>query len=330
MAHFHIDHSALVGESPDKTKAAEQTPPKAEFQNVFDFPDFVEMRPQLRSAVHTVAAESFDQPVLPVKIERMAVALEEQMERETRKYEQQTFVYANQKTEVNDLIRLYTHVLQVISRTTAIDTDIEDLIFAVNSTRRDLQKLPTHTGTGPLYDADSAREIIPDTFYDLVIRQLAQPYFLTNDHEMKRKNVTKKGQHLVARMTAYAFRDWDAYLTHEYDAQHLVKNERNLSDFDYYEKSKNVELKYADKAYAQVFADTYQDFLNLLVPTYLERFEIQTTPLPKELQQNAKLRIQLQTAVRKHFLIDDAGYEHVMDAPTTEINNKYKFYEENF
>ena len=48
-----------------------------DFQNVFEFPDFIEMRPTLRAAVRTVAREAFDQPVLPVKVERMTTSLED-------------------------------------------------------------------------------------------------------------------------------------------------------------------------------------------------------------------------------------------------------------
>lgn len=68
-----------------------------DFQNVFDFPDFIEMRPVLREAVRQVAKEGVKEPTLPVQVERMATALEEQLERCTRKYERQAGYYPNQK-----------------------------------------------------------------------------------------------------------------------------------------------------------------------------------------------------------------------------------------
>ncbi|MFL2028515.1 hypothetical protein [Loigolactobacillus zhaoyuanensis] len=325
MAHFHINHAALTGNSEEPANAAK---PKEEFPNVFDYPDFIELRPQLRSAVHTVAEESFDQPVLPVKIERMAVALEAQLERETRKYEAQEAVFANQKTECSDLVRLYTQILQVISRQPdPNNTDLEDLIFAVDQTRQALRNLPTQPGTGPLYDPDSVREIIPATFYDFVIQRLAHPYFIRDDHELKRQNLSAEGQQFVERLAAYAFRDWDAYLTHEYDAQHIIKNKKKLDDQVYYTKLEEIELNYADKAYAQVFADTFNDFAKLLTPNYLKNFDIHTTPIPAT---NAVLRKQLTEIVRQRFLVDAAGYEHVVDQPIKEIKAKYAFYLKNF
>ncbi|MFC6170925.1 hypothetical protein [Loigolactobacillus jiayinensis] len=325
MAHFHIDHAALTGNQNEPTHAAK---PQEEFHNVFDYPDFIEMRPPLRKAVHTVAEESFDQPVLPVQIERMAVALEEQLERETRKYEAQKAVFNNQKTELNDLVRLYTQVLQVISRNPdPNNTDVEDLIFAVDQTRQGLRNLPTKDGEGPLYNPDSVREIEPATFYDFVIQRLAHPYFINDSHALKRQNLSSEGQKFVERLSAYAFRDWDAYLTHEYDAQHIIKNEKKLDDKVYYTKLEETELKYADKAYAQVFADTFNDFAELLTPAYLKDFEIHTTPIPVA---NAVLRRRLTAIIYKYFLVDDQGYEHVMDEPIKQIKTKYAFYLDNF
>lgn len=325
MAHFHIDHAALTG---NQEKSAKSAKPKEDFPNVFDYPDFIEMRPQLRQAVHTVAEESFDQPVLPVKIERLAVALEEELEQETRKYEAQKAVFTNQKTECNDLIRLYTQILQVISRDPdPNNTDIEDLIFAVDQTRQALRKLPEKPGKGPLYDPDSVRAIEPATFYDFVIQRLAHPYFISDSHELHRKNLSPEGQQFVDRLSAYAFRDWDAYLTHEYDAQHIIKNEKKLEDRVYYTKLEEIELKYADKAYAQVFADTFNDFAKVLTPGYLNHFDIHTTPIPVA---NTVLRHHLSAIVHQHFLVDDKGYEHVMDEPIKQIKTKYAFYLNNF
>ncbi|MFD0896846.1 hypothetical protein [Loigolactobacillus binensis] len=325
MAHFHIDHAALTGQQETPASAAQ---PKEEFPNVFDYPDFIEMRPQLRQAVHTVAEESFDHPVLPVQIEHMAVALEEQLEQETRKYEAQKVVFVNQKTECNDLLRLYTQVLQVISRhPDPNNTDIEDLIFAVDQTRQALQKLPEKAGVGPLYDPDETRALIPATFYDFVIRRLAHPYYINDYHELRLKDLSTEGQQYVARLSAYAFRDWDAYLTHEYDAQHIIKNEKQLNDQVYYTKLEEIELKYADKAYAQIFADTFNDFTAILKPNYLKRFDIHTTPIPEA---NAVLCKSLTRIILKRFLVDAQGYEHVMDEPIKQIKTKYAFYLENF
>ncbi|MGV7608799.1 hypothetical protein PJN30_29880, partial [Mycobacterium kansasii] len=81
--------------------------------------------------------------------------------RETRKYERQVGVYENQKGERNQLVRLFTHVLQVISRTDDITEELEDIIYAVNQTRLSLIGLPDLEGTGELYDADRDRELIP-------------------------------------------------------------------------------------------------------------------------------------------------------------------------
>lgn len=301
-----------------------------DFQNVFEFPDFIEMRPTLRAAVRTVAREAFDQPVLPVKVERMTTSLEEQLERETRKYERQVGVYDNQKSERNQLVRLFTQVLQVISRTDEITEELEDIIYAVNQTRLSLIGLPALEGTGELYDADRDRELIVGTYYHFVTRLLVRPYLRDMQGDLVPENVTAAGRHLVVRMTTYAYRDWDAYLVHEYDEQHLIKNEKGLTNTAYYDKLEAVELKYADHIYAEVLADTYQEFVKVLVPDQLERFEIMSSDLRPLLAKNPGLRIRLAAIVNRHFKLDQDGYEHVMDAPLQEIKQKYQFYRENF
>jgi hypothetical protein len=131
-------------------------------------------------------------------------------------------------------------------------------------------------------------------------------------------------------MTTYAYRDWDAYLVHEYDEQHLIKNEKGLTNADYYDKLEAVELKYADHIYSEVLADTYQDFIKILVPDQLPRFEIMSSDLRPLLAKNPGLRIRLAAIVNRNFKLDAQGYEHVMDAPLKEIKQKYQFYRENF
>ncbi|MTV82171.1 hypothetical protein [Secundilactobacillus folii] len=320
MAKFNFDLNAA---KPDASG-------HYEFQNVFEFPDFIEMRPRLRAAVRTVAREAFDQPVLPVKVERLTTALEEQLERETRKYARQLGVYDNQKGERNELVRLFTHVLQVISRTNDIDEELEDMIYAVNQTRLSLINLPQLTGKGKLYQADQDQELIPGTFYHYVTAQLVQPYLLDPKGEMVPANVNEAGRHLVVKMTTYAYRDWDAYLMHEYDEQHIVKNQKGLSDKDYFDKLEAIDLKYADHAYSEVFADTYQDFCSILVPHFIPAFEIMATDLRPLVAQNPGLKIQLAAKIISHFKVDDSGFEHVMDQPLKEIKSKYQFYRENF
>lgn len=300
------------------------------FQNVFEYPDFIEMRPILREAVRTVAREAFDQPVLPVKVERMTTSLEEQLERETRKYGRQLGVYANQKGERNELVRLFTHVLQVISRREEITEEIEDIIYAVNQTRLSLIGLPELDGEGELYDADRDRELIPGTYYHFVAKQLIAPYLINPAGDMVPDNVTADGRHLVLRLTTYAYRDWDAYLMHEYDEQHVVKNEKGLSDADYYDRLEAIELKYADNLYSEVLADTYQAFEKILVPDFVPQFEIMSTDLRPLVQRNPGLRIRLAAIVTQQFQLDAAGKEHVMDAPLKSIKQKYQFYRENF
>lgn len=301
-----------------------------DFQNVFEFPDFIEMRPRLRDAVRTVAQEAFDQPVLPVKVERLTTSLEEQLERETRKYARQLGVYPNQKGERNELVRLFTHILQIISRTDDIDEELEDMIYAVNQTRLSLIGLPELTGEGELYNADQDQELIPGTFYYEVTKQLVKPYLINSKGEMVPENVTEEGRHLVVKMTTYAYRDWDAYLMHEYDEQHIIKNEKGLQDETYFNKLEEIELKYADHAYAEVLADTYQDFSKLLVPDFVPAFEIMSTDLRPLIAKQPGLRIRLAAKVADRFKLDADGFEHVMDQPLNEIKTKYNFYRQNF
>lgn len=301
-----------------------------DFQNVFEFPDFIEMRPKLREAVRTVAREAFDQPVLPVKVERLTTQLEEQLERETRKYARQLGVYDNQKGERNELVRLFTHLLQVISRTDEVDEELEDMIYAINQTRLSLIGLPELTGEGELYDADQDQELIPGTYYHYVTAQLVKPYLIDPEGGMVPANVTKAGRQLVVRMTTYAYRDWDAYLTHEYDEQHIVKNQKGLTQDEYFDKSEAIELKYADHVYSEVLADNFQDFTKILVPEILPSFEIMSTDLRPLVAQRPGLQIQFAAKIAAHFKLDDQGREHVMDQPLQEIKNKYHYYRENF
>ncbi|WP_288528598.1 hypothetical protein [uncultured Secundilactobacillus sp.] len=301
-----------------------------EFQNVFEFPDFIEMRPLLRAAVRTVAQEAFDQPVLPVKVERMTTSLEAKMERETRKYARQLGIYDNQKGERNELVRLFTHVLQIISRTDDITEELEDIIYAVNQTRLSLIGLPALVGTGDLYDEEADQELIVGTYYHYVTEQLVKPYLKEPIGAMVPTNVNGVGRHLVVKMTTYAYRDWDAYLMHEYDEQHVVKNEKGLGDSEYYDRLEAIELKYADHCYAEILADTYQDFVKVLVPNFVAQFEIMSTDLRPIIAQFPGVAIQLKAIISRRFCLDEAGYEHVMDAPLAAIKKKYDFYRQNF
>lgn len=300
------------------------------FQNVFDFPDFIEMRPVIRKAVHQVAEGAFDQPVLPVQVERMTLQLEEQLERETRKYQRQNGVYPNQRAELGNLLRLYTQILQKISHLPTIDQEIEDIIYAVNQTRLSLRKLAPLDGTGKLYTDHHDQELTPGTFYYLVAQQLIHPYLISPTGGMVPANVTKKGKQLMVRLTTYAFRDWDAYLTHQYDEQHNIKNERGLTTAEYYDRLEQNELKYADHTYADVLADTCRDLEQLIVPKYIDNFDIMSTNLEELFKKSPILRVKFNQIVHQHFQIDSDGYEHVMDAPLKDIHRKYQYYRENF
>ncbi|EHL95158.1 hypothetical protein HMPREF9103_03130 [Lentilactobacillus parafarraginis F0439] len=301
-----------------------------DFQDVFEFPDFIEMRPLLRQTVRKIAWESFKTPVLPVKVERATTALEIKLERETRKYARQVGRYSNQATEVSDLIHLYTKILQVISRRSDITEEIEDIIYAVNQTRLSLMGLPKLEGTGELYDPDQDRELEIGTYYYVVAKQLARPYLIDPAGELTPNNVKQAGHQLILRLTTYAYRDWDTYLMHEYDEQHIIKNKRGLSDKQYYDQLEGVELKYADRLYADVLADTFQDFTKVLVPQFMKQFDIISTDLRPYLQSNPGLAIRLTAIINRQFKVDKQGFEHVMDQPLAEIRNKYQFYRENF
>ncbi|KRK40296.1 hypothetical protein [Loigolactobacillus bifermentans] len=324
MASFHFELPASKINHPTDPAQSEQP-----FENIFDFPDFVEMRPKLRDAVRAVAQEHFDQPVLPVEVQHLAVALENQLEQETRKYLAQGHVFENQKTELHELCRLYTRVLQIVSQTETVDADLEDLVFALNQTRLGLRNLKEVSGSGPQYDPEQQRHIQPGTFYDYVIQYLVQPYVIAADQPLTLHNLTTAGQQLAQRLAAYAFRDWDAYLTHRYDAEHLVKNQKGISDRDYYEALKQIELNYADHIYADVFGATFEAFEKLLVPASLPELLIQSTVLPAAVQ-HEPLRTQLTERIKRYFLLDATGHEHVLDQPLAEIQRKYTFYEANF
>jgi hypothetical protein len=301
-----------------------------DFQNVFDFPDFVEMRPILRAAVREVAKEAFNEPVLPVKIERMATALEEQLERSTRKYERQAGYYPNQLKEKNELTRLFTHVLQVISARDEIDQEIEDVIYAVNQTRLSIVGLPKLEGEGPLYSPDQDQELLPGTYYYLVAKELARPYLKEPNGQLVPENVTKKGRELVLHLTTYAYRDWDAYLTHQYDEQHAIENQKGLTNREYYDRLEENERRYADHAYADVLADLFGDLTDLLVPTYCDHLTIMGTNVEEIFNRAPLVRLQFTQKLRERFLVDEQGVEHVMDQPLKDIAQKYDFYRANF
>lgn len=300
------------------------------FQNFFDFPDFREMRPVVREAVHQIAQDSFKAPALPVKVERQALVIEQQLERETRKYQQQNGFFANQQTELHNLIRLYTNLLQVISHRQLIDQGIEDIIYAVDQTRQSLRKLNQLTGTGPLYRDNQDQELVPHTFYDLVARQLVRPYLVDPQGAMVPANVTHPGRQLVARLTTYCYRDWDAYLTHQYDEQYNIKNKHGLSNQEYYDQLEQNELKYADHAYADVLADLFSALQQMLVPEYIDQLDIMSTNLEQVFNQHPRLRLQFNQLIAQYFKLDDHGIEHVMDQPLADIKNKYNYYRENF
>ncbi|MBD9349057.1 hypothetical protein PS425_06720 [Limosilactobacillus fermentum] len=301
-----------------------------DFQNVFDFPDFIEMRPVLREAVRQVAKEGVKEPTLPVQVERMATALEEQLERCTRKYERQAGYYPNQKKEKNELSRLFTHVLQAVSARDEIDQDIEDLVYAVNQTRLSIIGLPLLEGEGPLYSPDQDQELLPGTFYYLVALELVRPYLKDPKGGMVPENVTKKGRDLVLHLTTYAYRDWDSYLTHQYDEKHAIENQKGLTNVEYYDRLEENERHYADHAYADVLADLFGDLEQMLVPTYCDHLSIMGTNLEQVFQKAPLVRLQFTQKVRERFLVDDQGEEHVMDQPLQSIHQKYEFYRTNF
>lgn len=314
----------------DFKQAAYQRAAHNDFQNVFDFPDFIEMRPVIRAAVHEVARAAFDQPVLPVKVEHLALSIEEQLEQETRKYARQGGVYPNQRAELANLMRLYTSILQAISNRPVIDQEIEDIIYAVNQTRLSLGKLSKLDGTGKLYSAGHDRELAPGTFYYLVAQHLVRPYMVDPQGDLVPSNVNHEGKKLMIKMTTFAFRDWDAYLTHQYDEQHNIKNTRGLSREEYYDRLEACELKYADHAYADVLGDLFQKTQSLLVPTYLSQLDIMSTDLAPLLNKQPLLRIKLDQLIDQYFLVDGQGREHVLDKPLKDIKQKYQFYRAHF
>ena len=101
-----------------------------------------------------------------------------------------------------------------------------------------------------MYEDNQDKELVPGTFYDIVTRQLIRPYLLNPRGKMVPKNVNSEGRQLVIQMITYCYRDWDSYLTHQYDEQYNIKNERGLTSREYYDKLEENELKYADHAYA--------------------------------------------------------------------------------
>lgn len=190
--------------------------------------------------------------------------------------------------------------------------------------------LPKLEGTGELYDPDQDRELEIGTYYYVVAKQLARPYLIDPAGKLTPNNVKQAGHQLILRLTTYAYRDWDTYLMHEYDEQHIIKNKRGLSDKQYYDQLEGVELKYADRLYADVLADTFQDFTKVLVPQFMKQFDIISTDLRPYLQSNPGLAIRLTAIINRQFKVDKQGFEHVMDQPLAEIRNKYQFYRENF
>lgn len=300
------------------------------FQNFFDFPDFREMRPVVREAVHQIARESFKEPQLPVKIERQALLIEQQLERETRKYQHQNGYYPNQQAELHNLIRLYTNLLQEISQQEIIDQGIEDIIYAVSQTRTSLRQLKKLTGTGPLYADEQDRDLIPGTFYYLITQQLIRPYLIDPQGKMIPANVSHAGRQLVIQMITYCYRDWDSYLTHQYDEQYNIKNERGLSSTEYYNKLEENELKYADHAYAEVLGDTFNELQKILVPHYVNSLDIMSTNIEEIFNAHPRLRLQFNQIINQNFKLDAHGINHVMDAPIADIKAKYDYYRQNF
>lgn len=313
-----------------KASAYQRMKRDSEFQNVFEFPDFIEMRPVIREAVHQVAQESFNDDVLPVQVAKMSVAIEEQLERETRKYQGQNGVYPNQREELGNLIRLYTQILQTISHRKVINQEIEDVIYAVNQTRKSLSNLTNLSGEGKLYHNNQDLELTPHTFYYNVAKQLIRPYLINPNRGMTPNNVSSTGRKLVNQITTYAFRDWDSYLTHQYDEQHAIKNRPGLSNQQYYDELEENEIKYADRHYADVLADCFDELQKILVPNYIDNLNIMSTNLDQLFDKNPQLRIQFQELVTRYFKVDEHGYEHVMDQTLKQIHQKYDFYRQNF
>lgn len=144
------------------------------------------------------------------------------------------------------------------------------------------------------------------------------------------ENVTKKGRDLVLHLTTYAYRDWDSYLTHQYDEKHAIENQKGLTNVEYYDRLEENERHYADHAYADVLADLFGDLEQMLVPTYCDHLSIMGTNLEQVFQKAPLVRLQFTQKVRERFLVDDQGEEHVMDQPLQSIHQKYEFYRTNF
>ncbi len=297
---------------------------------IFDYPDFVEMRPLLRAAVRQVAREGVPEPALPVAVERLTVSLEEQLERESRKYLRQAGVYENQRAELANLLRLYTRIMQELSRNLPLSETAENTIYGLTQSRKQLRRLPSLAGEGPLFATNQDKELVPGTFYYLVAQQLVAPYLIDPAGPFAPQNVTKEGRQLVLRLTTYAFRDWDAYLTHQYDEQHALANQRGLSQADYYDRLEALELKYVDQRYSEVLADIYAQVEQELVPAVCPRLSIQSTDLRPLFAKAPRVRLAFNQAVKEGFQLDEQGKEHVLDQPIQDIKQKYAFYRRTF
>lgn len=301
-------------------------------QIIFDYPDFVEMRPLLRSAVRQVAREGLKEPFLPVELERLTVTLEEQLERETRKYIRQAGIHQNQQAEFANLIRLYTRIMQELSRQLPLSETGEDTIYGLRQTQGQLRQLAATSlpGEGHLFADNQDRELVEGTFYYLVAQQLITPYLIDPAKPLTPQNVQKEGRHLMLQMTTYAFRDWDAYLTHQYDEQHALANQRGLSTVEYYDRLEALELKYIDQRYAEVLADIFAQLEHELVPTVCPQISIQVTDLRPLFAKAPLVRLKFHQAVKEGFKLDATGKEHVLDQPIEDIQQKYAYYRATF
>lgn len=301
-----------------------------QFQNVFDFPDFVELRPLLRAAVRQVAKDQLETASLPVQLERQATVIEERLERETRKFEHQRGYYGNQRAEKQTVVQLFTAVLRALSQNEPITQEVEDAIYAVNQTRLSLLQLTELAGTGPLYEENHDQELLPGTFYYLVAAQLAKPYFKDPAGPFQPANVTKPGREWVARITAYAFRDWDTYLVHRYDEEHNLANQRGLTRTEYYDRLEQLAVKYADHHYAEVLADLFKRTQALLADVAEGPLAIMTSDVAALLARFPLKRLAFEQAVRAAFMLDSQGRVHVMDEPLRQVHAQYAFYRTHF
>ena len=55
-----------------------------------------------------------------------------------------------------------------------------------------------------------------------------------------------------------------------------------------------------------------------------------TTNLDELFSHAPLLRIKFGQLVDQHFLVDDQGREHILDAPVKDIRQKYQYYREHF